>query len=457
MGTSILNSIRALGFEGPLYPVHPKEARVQGLDAFPAVSALPQVPDLAVLVLPTNIVAEKLDECGRNGIRHAIVVSGGFTEVGEEGTRLQAELGAIAQKHGIRFLGPNCIGVVNPHHHLNSTFLPYENKPGFIGMASQSGSFITQMFDYLGRFGLGFSTGFSLGNEADIDLVDGLRYLAHCPHTRVIALYVESIRRGREFIDTARAIVPHKPIVAFYVGGSQEGRQAGFSHTGALAGPDRLYAGVFRQSGIIRANSISELFDFCWVLGACPIPAGNHVIIQTHSGGPGAVAADACGRNGLALPAIDADTLAKLEPYVPHTGSCNNPIDLTFTRNPLDYYLKIPEILLESPACNGVLTYFLVPSKTVRQSLESMGVAAEQLEIETEKLLEGLAQAIVGLPAQHAKPFIGFSFRNRNDLFTRKLYDRGLPVLPDPGRAARAMAALVTYRQLKDKIESSRT
>jgi len=457
MGTSILNSIQDLGFPGRLYPVHPKEKQVQGLEAFGAVADLPQVPDLAVLVLPTGIVAQTLDACGQKGIRHAIVVSGGFAEIGAEGTQLQQALEAVAQKHGIRFLGPNCIGIVNSHHGLNSTFLPYDIRPGFIGMASQSGSFITQMFDYLGRYELGFSTGFSVGNEADIDLVDCLQYLAHCPHTRVIALYIESIRRGREFIETARAILPRKPIVAYYVGGSEEGRRAGFSHTGALAGPDRLYAGIFRQSGIIRADSITELFDFCWALGTCPVPAGGDVIIQTHSGGPGAVAADACGRSGLSLPAIDADTLAKLEPFVPHTGSCQNPIDLTFTRNPLDYYLKIPEILLASPACQGVLTYFLVPSKTVHQSLKLMGVAADQLAAETDKVLATIAEAIAALPARYGKPLVGFSFRNHADPFTRKLYELGLPVLPDPGRAARALAALGTYRQFKTKIETSRS
>jgi acyl-CoA synthetase (NDP forming) len=455
MGTSILNSIQALGFSGRIYPVHPRETHIQGLDAFQTVQDLPETPDLAVLVLPTGIVAETLAACGQRGIRQAIVVSGGFTEVGEAGARRQKDIVAVAREHGIRFLGPNCIGVVNSHHKLNATFLPYDIQPGFIGMASQSGSFITQMFDYLGRYGLGFSTGFSVGNEADIDLVDCLQYLAQCPHTRVIALYIESIRRGREFISAARAIMPHKPIVAYYVGGSEEGRRAGFSHTGALAGPDRLYAGIFRQSGVIRADSIAELFDFCWVLGTCPVPDGREVIIQTHSGGPGAVAADACGRAGLSLPAVDPDTLAALQPYVPHTGSCRNPIDLTFTRNPLDYYLKIPEILLASPACHSVLTYFLVPSKTVRQSLIQMGVAADQLAAETEKVLAGIAEAIAALPGKHAKPFIGFSFRNREDPFTRMLYNLGLPVLPDPGRAARALAALVAYRNLKAKIETS--
>ena len=455
MGSSILNSIQALGFAGQLYPVHPKEKQVQGLDAFPAATDLPRVPDLAVLVLPTGIVTETLDACGRKGIRRAIVVSGGFTEIGAAGTRLQQEMESVAKKHGIRLLGPNCIGVVNSHHKLNSTFLPYDIRPGYIGMASQSGSFITQMFDYLGRYGLGFSTGFSVGNEADIDLVDCMQYLAKCPHTKVIALYIESIRRGREFIETARAIAPYKPIVAYYVGGSEEGRRAGFSHTGALAGPDRLYAGIFRQSGVIRADSITELFDYCWTLGACPVPDGREVIIQTHSGGPGAVAADAYGRAGLTLPALDNATRSELEPFIPHTGNCRNPIDLTFTRNPLDYYLKIPDILLRSAVGHGVLTYFLVPSKTVRQSLELMGVAPDQLEAETEKVLATIAEAIAALPTKHGKPYIGFSFRNHEDPFTRKLYDLGLPVLPDPVRAARALAALVAYRQFRQKIADS--
>jgi acetyl-CoA synthetase (ADP-forming) len=210
-------------------------------------------------------------------------------------------------------------------------------------MASQSGSFITQMFDYLGtRFGQGFSTGFSLGNEADIDMADCIRYLGACPHTRAIALYIESIRRGRAFIEAAREVSAIKPIVAYYVGGSETGKKACLSHTGSLAGPDRLYDGVFKQSGIIRARSVEEMFDFCYALGSCPLPKGNRAVIQTHSGGPGAAAADACGRSGIELPALSPATLEKLGSYVPHTGSVNNPVDLTFTKTRLIFSMPSP-------------------------------------------------------------------------------------------------------------------
>jgi len=445
MGTSQLNNLRDLGFEGALYPIHPKLEEVQGLKAYKSVLDLPEVPELAVMVLPTRVVPEMMEACGQKGIHHVIIVSGGFKEVGGEGVDLEGRIVDIAKRYNMRFLGPNCIGVVNAYHRLNTTFFPYNIAPGFIGMASQSGSFVTQMFDYLGRFGLGFSSAVSVGNEADTDIVDCLEYLAVCPNTRVIALYIEAVRQGRAFLEAARAITPHKPVVAFYVGGSEAGRRAGFSHTGAMAGPDRLYDGVFRQSGIIRARSIAELFDFCWVLGTCPPPNGNRVVIQTHSGGPGAAAADGCGRSGLELSSFSSQTREKLGLYVPHTGSINNPVDLTFTKNPLDYFSSIPKILLEAPETDGLLVYFLVPTQTMRRMLESLGVPEDQVPAQSENIMEQQSIAVSSLPRDHHKPLIGFSLRTRDDLYIAKLQDRGIPVLSSPERAARAMGALAQH------------
>ncbi len=296
MGTNLLMSVQSLGYEGTVYPVHLKEKEVLGQKAYQSVMDLPEIPDLAVVVLPTKVVNHTLEECGKKGIKQAIVVSGGFREGGKEGIAREKELVRIAEKYEIRILGPNCIGVANPSFKLNTTFVPHEGPGGFIGLASQSGSFVTQMFNYLHRYSLGFSTAFSVGNEAVIDLVECMEYLGACPETKVIALYIEGIKRGRAFIETARSIVPHKPIVAFYVGGSEAGKKAGFSHTGSMAGPDRIYDGVFEQCGIIRGGSVTELFDFCWALGGLPRAKGNRVVIQTHSGGPGAAAADACGK-----------------------------------------------------------------------------------------------------------------------------------------------------------------
>ena len=455
MGTNQLNSLLDLGFEGNIYPVHPKEELVLGLRAYKHVQELPEVPDLAVMVLPTHLVPGVVEECGQKGIKHAVVVSGGFKEVGGDGTALEKKLLAVADQYGIRFLGTNCLGVANPHHKFNVTFLPFEGRPGYIGFASQSGSFITQMFGYLSRYDIGFSTGISVGNEADVDIVDCMEYLAGCPHTKVIGLYIETIRRGQEFIEVARSIAPHKPIVAYYVGGSEAGQQAGFSHTAALAGPDELYDGVFRQSFIIRAQSIPELFDFCWVLGACPRPAGNRIIIQTHSGGPGAAAADAGSRTGLVLAKLSSQTREKLSPLVPPTGSMSNPIDLTFSKNPLDYFTVIPDMLLEESNSDGLLAYFLAPGQTIRRSMAGMGISPDQIPQLTEKLFDDQGQSLAGLMAKHQKPLVGFTFHSHEELSIRKLRHHGIPVFPSPERAARAIAALVCYSRLVDKIKSN--
>ncbi len=455
MGTSLLDSVLDLGFEGEIYPIHPKENQVQNLKAYRSVLDLPKVPDLALIVLPTRLVSETMDACGRKGIKHAIVISGGFKEVGGNGVKLEKDLIAVAKKHGMRFLGPNCIGVTNPRHKLNTTFMTFEGAPGFIGMASQSGSFVTQMFTYLSHYALGFSTAFSVGNEANIDIVDCMEYLGACPDTRVIALYIEGIRRGRAFVETARSIVPKKPIVAFYIGGSEAGSRAGLSHTGALAGPDRLYEGIFRQSGIIRARSIMEMFDYCWMLGTFPKTTGRRVLIQTHSGGPGAEAADACGRAGLELPSLSPETIKRLSPLMPKTGSISNPLDFTFGKNLTDYFSEIPKALLEEKNADFLLFYFFTPSRRLRRMLRQVGVPTDQIAEQADRLVGYQSDAIIRLLETHDKPFVGYTLQSLKDQQLRRLIERGVPIFPGPQRAARAIEAAFQYTHLRDKILTS--
>jgi len=367
---------------------------------------------------------------------------------------LEDELKRTADHYGIRFVGPNCLGVVNPHQKLNPTPFPYEGQPGFIGLASQSGSFVTQMFDYLRPMGLGFSAAFSVGNEANIDLVDCLNYFGACEKTKVIALYIEGIRRGRAFIETARSIVPHKPIFALYVGGTDTGSKAGFSHTGALSGPDNLYSGLFKQSGVIRARSITELFDFCWALGTLPAPKGSRIVIQTHSGGPGANAADAAGRAGLELSNLSEATREKLKPFFPHTASINNPVDMTFSRNASDLFSTIPQTLMEDENTDALLMYFLAQGRMMIRQMKAMGLSGEQAAQENTKIIKTQAEGVIRLRDACGKPIVGYTYGIFPDLLQQILTANGIPIFPNPERAVAAIKALITYHEMKIRFSS---
>jgi acyl-CoA synthetase (NDP forming) len=452
MGSVQLSQLLAAGFEGSVYPIHPKESEIKGLKAYAHIADVPETVDLGVFVLPTKVVPEVLEECGKAGLKRVIVVSAGFGEKGSEGKQMQQHLVDIAREYGITFLGPNCIGVVNPHWKLNTTFFPYDACAGYIGMASQSGSFITQMFVHLEKLGIGFSQGFSVGNEGMVDITDCLEYLGNCPNTKVIALYIEGIRRGREFVRVAKEVSKKKPIVAYYVGGSQSGSRAALSHTGVLAGPDKLYDGMFKQVGIIRASTIEELFDYCCVLGSQPLPKGNRIAVLTHSGGPGAAAADTAERNGLMLADFSQATVQAVGELVPHTASVRNPVDLTFNRNPMDYTETIPRILLRDEHVDGLFIYVLMPFLRIAQTMESMGNEAGEAVNMAREFVMANVNALQTLSEEFGKPVVGGSFCTRQEMINQKLQDAGFPVLSSPERAVKALAALVTYANMRKRL-----
>jgi acetate---CoA ligase (ADP-forming) subunit alpha len=453
MGSVQLSQLLALGFEGPVYPVHPEDKGILGLQSYSRVKDIPGPVDLAVLVVPTRVVPEILEECGQNRIKCAIVVSAGFGEKGETGRELQEEITAIAKKHGITLLGPNCIGVVNPHHKLNTTFYPYDAKAGFIGMASQSGSFVTQMFVHLEKMGIGFSQAFSVGNEALTDITDCIKYLGDCPDTKVIGLYIEAIRRGKEFVRVAGEVSKKKPIVAYYVGGSSAGGRAGLSHTGAMAGPDELYNGIFQQAGVTRASTIEELFDYCYVLGSQPLPHGNRIAVLTHSGGPGAAAADAAERSGLVLSDFTPKTVDALKGLVPGTASIKNPVDLTFFRNYNDYMETMPRILLEDDQVDLLFIYCLMPhNRVVSAVINSLAKDVDNPAAIAEAFIRSQCDTIMETCAKASKPAAGGTFCDRKELFVRELQDRGFPCLASPERAVRALGALAKYARARQRL-----
>jgi acyl-CoA synthetase (NDP forming) len=308
------------------------------------------------------------------------------------------------------------------------------------------------MFDHLEKFGLGFSQGFSVGNEAMTDIVDCMEYLGECPNTKVIALYIEAIRRGREFCRVAREVSKKKPIVAYYIGGSESGKKAALSHTGALAGPDQLYDGIFRQCGIVRASSIEELFDLCYVLGSQPVPRGNKIAILTHSGGPGAAAADTAERFGLRLTQFSPETVQALTPHVPHTASMGNPVDLTFNRNPSDYMQLLPRILLQDGGVDMLFIYLLIPEHRVTQTLEAAGMQSREASELAQTFITDQCKGIAEVSAESSKPLVGGSFCHRTEPFIRELQDLGVPVLPSPERAVKALACLAKYAAAREAL-----
>jgi acetyl-CoA synthetase (ADP-forming) len=222
-----------------------------------------------------------------------------------------------------------------------------------------------------------------------------------------------------------------------------------------MAGPDPLYEGIFRQSGVIRASSIIELFDFCWTLGALPEPAGSNVAVQTHSGGPGAIAADACGRAGFDLPPFSAETVKELKQYIPHTGSIGNPVDITFTKDPQSFWYNIPNLLLKDQNIDILLMYFLESIEMMKRHLQKfMGIPPEKLEEECLRIINAQCDALSHLLKQYGKPIAGYTFRSLEEPFIQELYRRGIPVFPGPERAVRAMEAMLRYKSIRARILS---
>ena len=263
----------------------------------------------------------------------------------------------MAKRYGIRFLGPNCRGLINSEISLNVTVTPLTGPPGLLGLASQSGTYLTQTLPYLYRKGIRFSKAVSVGNEADLGIIDVLEYLGEDPQTRAIILYSEGVRDGKRFLEVARRITPHKPVLAQYVGGSEAGARAGKSHTGSMAGPDYLYEGIFKQAGVIRTRTIEELYAHGWVLATQPPLKGRRVAVVTNSGGPGTAMAHSCSAGGLQVPPFSAALQEKIRALIPPYASAANPVDLTFNFDIQMLSVTIPDIIMHSGEVDALLLH----------------------------------------------------------------------------------------------------
>lgn len=452
MGTIQLINLWGGKYSGKIYPIHPREETVLGLKAYRNARELPEPADLAILTIPTSAVPEVLRDLGERGVKRAIIISGGFKETGEKGKELEDQIVQIAHRYGIRFLGPNCIGVIHPAFHLNSTMYPYFHQPGSVGVASQSGTYVTQILPILAESRIGYSQAFSVGNGADLDLVDCLEYLGGDPKTKAIALYIEGIKRPREFIRVASKVTREKPIVAVYVGGTEAGARSSASHTGSISGPDPIYDALIRQCGVIRAYSVEDLYEWTWALASLPLPRGRNMAILTHSGGPASSLADACNRFGLRVPLFSESLQAKIGQLVPATGSTCNPVDLTFFTNLNVLLEKLPQIILEDASIDGLLIHGVQGSSYFLSLAE---IAKTRVNVppyeKVKNFFFSAMEAFVRLPGKYGKPVIASAFAGREDDAVAFVRDHGLPCYRFPERAVRAMAALCRYSKIRSR------
>jgi acetyltransferase len=290
LGYGVARNLIASNYRGAIHFINPKADRILGQLCHPSIDAAPDPIDLAVVIVPAPQVPQTIDACGQRGIRWAIIVSGGFRETGRAGAELEEQIVAIAHRHGMRLIGPNCIGLIDTHVPFNTTFIKSVPNPGEIAFVSQSGAICQAVIDWGTGMGFGFSRIASLGNQCDLSEAEVITALSSDPNTRVITMYLEGVKDGAQFKQAVREAAREKSIVALKVGRTASGKRAVSSHTGALAGHETAYDAVFERYGILRANSTEELFDWARALAWCPPLKGDRVAVVTNAGGPGILA-----------------------------------------------------------------------------------------------------------------------------------------------------------------------
>ena len=359
IGSRILQSLTSGGFTGPVYPVHPHAAEIGGLPAFRSARELPAGVDLAVLAVPPDCVPAVVDDCAAAGVKSLVVITAGFAEIGAGGRALQDALVEQVRGHGMRMVGPNCMGLLNmtPGVRLNASFSPVFPPAGHVALSSQSGALGIAVLGLAAERHMGLSGFISVGNKADVSGNDLLEYWEEDPETRVILLYLESFGNPRRFTRIARRVARSKPIVALKAGRTQAGSRAAGSHTAALAASDAAVDALFHQSGVIRAATIDEMFDIAVLLDAQPLPAGSRIAVVTNAGGPGILAVDACEAAGLTVTEFSAGTQAQLHAFLPATASVANPVDMVASAGPAEYRAAI-ETVLTSPDVDALLVLF---------------------------------------------------------------------------------------------------
>lgn len=371
VGRTLLWNLISSSFGGTVFPVHPTRTNVLGIKAYPTIGAVAEPVDLAIIAIPAQGVPDVIDQCGVAGVKGVMILSAGFRETGPAGVALEASVLAAARRHQIRILGPNCLGLMRPTSGLNATFAGAMARPGSVGFISQSGALCTSILDWSLRENVGFSAFISIGTMVDIDWGDLIYYLGDDPATHSIVIYMETIGNARSFLSAAREVALSKPIIVIKSGRTHLAAQAAASHTGAMAGSDEVLDAAFRRCGVLRVNTIDELFNLAEVLGKQPRPRGKRLTILTNAGGPGVLATDALIRSGGELATLGPKTVEQLDALLPDHWSRQNPIDILGDATPERYGAAL-DVLAQDSSSDGLLVILTPqamtePTKTAAQ------------------------------------------------------------------------------------------
>ncbi len=415
LGHDILANLKNGGFAGTLYPVNPKADEILGLKVYKSVTETPAAPDLAVVVIPARLVAATLEEAAAHGVKAAVVITGGFAEAGEEGERLQDELARVVRKTGLRVIGPNCQGVNLPHHRMCASW-PLITTPGKIAFASQSGTVGAAFLDLAAAEKLGVSAFVSLGNRVDVDEAEVISYFNADPHTRVIALYLEGVKRPTYFLDALHEA--EKPVVILKAGRTSRGSRAAESHTKSLAGTDAIYDALFDKYRVYRADTLEELFDFAKALAYLPQPRGPRLMITTSSGGAAILAIDEAEKNGLEVPDPSPSLKESLRRMLPAHCAVGNPVDLT------------GDVIADASLYQKVMD-------------EARSEFDTQVVIFGDPIPDASRQVAAG--AHELVIFLGGADVERQE--REKFYTAGIPVFPTPERGIRALAQFFRFQE----------
>lgn len=433
IGHQILQNILRHGYTGVVYPVNPKAEAVHSIRAYPSVGAIPGPVELAVIVVPKEHVLGVVDECGQKGVKGVVVISAGFREVGPSGAEREAALLDRIQAHGMRLVGPNCMGLLNTEAgvSLNATFAPNMPPPGPSSFMSQSGALGVTILDYAAELGLGIHHFVSVGNKPDVSGNDLIEYWEDDPATRVILMYLENFGNPRRFTRIARRVTRKKPIVVVKAGRTGVGARAASSHTGALAGSDMATDALLSQCGVLRADSVEELFDIAMALEEQPVPRGPRTAIVTNAGGPGIIIADALSSLGLDVVELTEETQTRLRTVLPAEAAVRNPVDMIASATS-ETYREVLGMVLEDEGVDAAVAAF-VPPLGIRQVDVAQSIVRARAASPDKPLLAVL-MGRDGLPEGKAE-----------------LHEAGVPAYTFPESAARALSALYRYRRWLDR------